>query len=101
MISAVVRDCISPLSIQLGTTKNPVVPKLNCTIENVSYGEDNIQTCLCTLPFCNYVSMESIKNASLKPSIQERNGKNQARTKSPSSKKVVPGIPRSNKGMYS
>ena len=99
MISAVVRDCISPLSIQLGTTKNPVVPKLNCTIENISYGEDNIQTCLCTLPFCNYLSMESIKNASLKPSILERNGENQARTKSPSSKKVVPGIPSLNKGM--
>ena len=43
--------------------------------------------------------MESIKNASLKPSILERNGENQARTKSPSSKKVVPGIPSLNKGM--
>ena len=78
-ISGVVRDCFLPSSIQLGTLDNPVKPERNCILEEVWIGEDNVQTCLCTLPFCNYISLDSSNNTSLGPKSKENNFEIQAR----------------------
>ena len=50
-----------PSSIELGTLNNPINPELNCTLKDISVGVDNIQACLCRLPFCNDLSLESNK----------------------------------------
>ena len=59
IVSGVVRDCFLPSSIVLGTPQNPLRPELNCTIRNIPVGIDDVQTCLCTLPFCNDLPLES------------------------------------------
>ena len=98
MISAIVRDCISPASIQLGTTSNPVTPKLNCTMKDISYGEENIQTCLCTLPFCNHLSLESIESAALKPNARGRSNEKSSDYRESTSRKGLSEFTRSNQG---
>ena len=98
MITAIVRDCISPASIQLGTTSNPVTPKLNCTMEDISYGEENIQACLCTLPFCNHLSLESIKSATLQPNAREKSDEKSSEHRESTSRKGLSKFPRSYQG---
>ena len=95
MISAIVRDCISPATIQLGTDKNPVVPKHNCSMVDISYGEENIQTCLCTLPFCNHLSIEAIKSANFKPNAKGKSNKGLSELRSSPSKKRLSEFQRS------
>ena len=77
-ILGVVRDCFLPSSIQLGTLDNPVKPERNCLLREVWIGEDSVQTCLCTLPFCNYISLDSSNNTSLGPKSKENNFEIQA-----------------------
>ena len=78
-ISGVVRDCFLPSSIQLGTPNNPVKPNRNCILGEVWIGEDSVQTCLCTLPFCNYISLDSSNETSLRPTPKQNNLEIQAR----------------------
>ena len=89
-----------PSSIQLGTSKNPILPSPNCTLEDVSYGEDHIQTCLCTTPFCNNVSVESIKSVSFKPKEQERIEQKISIEGTKISSKNISVFPRANKGNF-
>lgn len=98
MIPAIVRDCISPVSIQLGTTSNPVTPKLNCTMEDISYGKENIQACLCTLPFCNHLSLESIKSATFKPNARGRSNEKSSEHRESTSRKELSEFQRSHQG---
>ena len=78
-ISGVVRDCFLPSSIQLGTPDNPVKPERNCILGEVWIGEDSVQTCLCTLPFCNYISLDSSNKTRLGPKPKENNFEIQVR----------------------
>ena len=87
-----------PASIQLGTSKNPVVPKLNWTLEDISYGEDRIQACLCTLPFCNNLPIETFKNARSKPKERERSESKLPKEGSAIANKGISAFPRANKG---
>ena len=89
-----------PLSIQLGTSKNPILPHPNCTLEDVSYGEDHIQTCLCTLPFCNNISTASIKSVAFEPKEQERLAQKQSIEGTKISSKSISVFPRANKGNF-
>ena len=88
------------LRIQLGTSKNPILPSPNCTLEDVSYGEDHIQTCLCTTPLCNNVSVESIKSVSFKPKEQERIEQKISIEGKKISAKSFSVFPRANKGTF-
>ena len=63
----------------MGTLDNPVKPERNCILGEVWIGEDSVQTCLCTLPFCNYISLDSSNNTSLGPTSKENNFEIQAR----------------------
>ena len=89
-----------PSSIQLGTSKNPILPHPRCTLEDVSYGEDHIQTCLCTTPFCNNVSVESIKSVNFKPKEQERIEQKISIEGKKISTKSFSVFPRANKGTF-
>ena len=63
--SGVVRDCFLPSSIVLGSPRHPLRPELNCTMRHIAVGTDDVQTCLCTRPFCNDISLESINATKL------------------------------------
>ena len=89
-----------PSSIQLGTSRNPILPSPNCTLEDVSYGEDHIQTCLCTTPFCNDVSVQSIKSVSFKPKEKESKEQMISIEGTKISSKTISVVPRANKGNF-
>ena len=59
-----------PSSSDLGNPDHHVNPEPNCLLTDISVGQDNIQACLCTSPFCNYVSLESNNPPYLKSSQQ-------------------------------
>ena len=100
-ILGVVRDCFLPSSIQLGTLDNPVKPERNCLLREVWIGEDSVQTCLCTLPFCNYISLDSSNDTSLDPKTKENNFEIQAREEhNRNSAKIIASSPKPGRAIF-
>ena len=101
-ILGVVRDCFLPSSIQLGTLDNPVKPERNCILGEVWIGEDSVQTCLCTLPFCNYISLDSSNKTSLGPTLKDNNFQIQARKEHiRNSAKIIVSSPAPGRAIFS
>ena len=95
-ILGVVRDCFLPSSIQLGTLDNPVKPERSCVLGEVWIGEDSVQTCLCTSPFCNYISLDSRNNTSIGPKSKENRFEIQPREEhNRNSAKIIAPSPKS------
>ena len=101
-ISGVVRDCFLPSSIQLGTLDKPVKPERNCILGEVWIEEDSVQTCLCTLPFCNYISLDSSNKTSLGPTSKENSFEIQAREEhNRNSAKTIASSPKPGRAIFS
>ena len=81
-----------PSSIILGSIENPLKPELNCTIRDIQVGTDEIQTCLCTFPFCNDLVLEhdDSTTAESRLTAEKRKKFNARQSQPPSNRKRRP-----------